>query len=111
MRIRCDDGIVREFSRAICDGDRLPDGTRANLPVKGIDSECTKCGYVFGVHSSQYLKPRFKQHVCKAATVTQLACNRCGRTWYPSSPKPPGTCPNKDCRSPYWNKKRVRKVK
>lgn len=35
-------------------------------------------------------------------------CNRCDNQWI-SKIKNPKTCPNKTCRSPYWNKKRVRK--
>jgi hypothetical protein len=64
MKILCNDGNVREFSKAICDGDYMPDGTRANLPSHGIDATCINCGYAFGVHSSKYLKPRFKAHIC-----------------------------------------------
>ncbi len=40
-----------------------------------------------------------------------LRCNRCGYEWYPRAPKLPGTCPNKACKSPYWNKARVRKLR
>ena len=34
-------------------------------------------------------------------------CNRCGYEWT-SKTKNPQTCANKSCRSPYWNKERVR---
>ena len=37
-------------------------------------------------------------------------CNRCGEIWY-SKKENPGTCVNVKCRSPYWNKKRVRDLK
>ena len=35
-------------------------------------------------------------------------CNRCNNPWT-SRIKIPKTCANAKCRSPYWNKKRVRK--
>ena len=36
-------------------------------------------------------------------------CNRCGNEWAPKNwDKIPGTCPK--CKSPYWNKKRIREV-
>lgn len=34
-------------------------------------------------------------------------CNRCDHIWY-STTSDPKTCADKDCKSPYWNKKRVR---
>lgn len=34
-------------------------------------------------------------------------CNRCDHIWYSTTPDPK-TCADKDCKSPYWNKKRVR---
>src|SRR2546421_12621296 len=37
----------------------------------------------------------------------QLTCKRCGRSWTPRSPKKPVQCPK--CKSPYWNKNRVKK--
>ena len=44
--------------------------------------------------------------------IKQLTCMRCGYQWYPrvidGEVKIPDTCPQKECRSPYWNKKRVR---
>jgi len=65
MLIRCDDGVVREFTRAYCDGDRLPDGSRLNDPMgRGREAECVSCGRLFGVHSSKYLRPAFKAHRC-----------------------------------------------
>lgn len=66
MKIRCNDGLVREFSRAYCDGDRLPDGSRLNIPYgRGQESECMSCGKLFGVRSSKSLKPAFKAHHCE----------------------------------------------
>jgi len=35
-------------------------------------------------------------------------CNRCNNQWT-SRLKNPKTCANTKCRSPYWNKKRVKK--
>lgn len=35
-------------------------------------------------------------------------CNRCDFIWY-SKNENPKTCNNRNCRSPYWNKKRVKK--
>jgi len=39
-----------------------------------------------------------------------LHCLRCGYAWEAESAKLPGTCPNKKCRSPYWNKPRTKGV-
>ena len=35
-------------------------------------------------------------------------CNRCNHKWVPRSENIPKVCPK--CKSPYWNKKRVRKL-
>ena len=37
--------------------------------------------------------------------IPTLSCNRCGHKWYSRTPN---VCPK--CKSPYWNKKRVRKI-
>ncbi|MBI1663885.1 MAG: signal peptidase I [Nitrosopumilus sp.] len=46
----------------------------------------------------------------KGLEVKELTCLRCGNKWHPriigGKVKIPSTCPNKDCRSPYWNKPR-----
>lgn len=46
----------------------------------------------------------------KKLEVKQLICLRCSYKWYPrvidGKAKIPETCPNKDCRSPYWRTKR-----
>ena len=34
-------------------------------------------------------------------------CNRCGHVWY-STTADPKTCASHACKSPYWNKERVR---
>jgi len=48
----------------------------------------------------------------KALEVKQLTCLRCGHQWHPriiaGKVKIPSTCPDKDCRSPYWNRKRLK---
>lgn len=40
----------------------------------------------------------------------KLTCKICGYQWY-SRVRYPLSCPNPDCRSPFWNRKRRRKVK
>ena len=49
------------------------------------------------------------------ATVPQkielCTCTRCGWQWYPKTPEKPKTCANQKCRSPYWDRERVRKQK
>jgi hypothetical protein len=42
-------------------------------------------------------KPKIKQRKCK----------RCNYTWVPRKKQKPVQCP--ECKSPYWNKKRVKK--
>jgi len=37
-----------------------------------------------------------------------LKCNRCNHSWYSRTPNNPKVCPK--CKSPYWNKKRIRKL-
>ena len=36
-------------------------------------------------------------------------CPCCNHSWYGQTPNMPKVCPK--CKSPYWNKERVRKVK
>jgi len=45
----------------------------------------------------------------KKIKLTILECNRCHHTWIPRSQKKPKVCPK--CNSPYWDKKRVYKLK
>ena len=49
----------------------------------------------------------------KALEVKQLTCLRCGKRWHPriidGKVKIPDTCPNKDCRSPYWQTPRKKR--
>ena len=47
--------------------------------------------------------------------IKQLTCLRCGNRWHPriidGKVKIPETCPDKDCRSPYWRTKSKREKK
>jgi len=51
----------------------------------------------------------------KGLEVKQLTCLRCGKKWHPriidGTVKIPDTCPDKDCRSPYWRTKPRREMK
>ncbi|MGI0133860.1 MAG: hypothetical protein ACREBW_02735 [Candidatus Micrarchaeaceae archaeon] len=38
----------------------------------------------------------------------KLHCLRCGWTWTPRSDELPTVCPNPKCKSPYWNKPRIK---
>ncbi len=40
--------------------------------------------------------------------MEQLTCNRCHYVWSPATLKTPKSCPG--CKSPLWNKERVRRV-
>lgn len=55
MRIKCEDGIVREFT------------VSRECPVTGDfnDSICCECGEYFGTHDTYLLKPEWKKHVCE----------------------------------------------
>lgn len=52
MKLKCDDGIVREFE----------------LPYASLNKEqesfCCECGEYFGIHDTKTLKPIFKNHTC-----------------------------------------------
>ena len=56
------------------------------VAVEGM-AKCSHCGTVFDV---------------------SFTCNRCGHTWTPRENGEPAVCPK--CKSPYWNKERVRGV-
>jgi len=49
----------------------------------------------------------------KSLEIEQLYCFRCNNRWYPriidGKIKIPDTCPNKDCRSPYWRTPRKKR--
>lgn len=40
-----------------------------------------------------------------------LKCLRCGWEWVRRSRQEPRVCPNRSCKSPYWNRERVKSVK
>jgi len=43
--------------------------------------------------------------------VEKLKCTRCGYEWWAKDPEvDPKVCANPKCKSPYWNKERVRDV-
>ena len=42
----------------------------------------------------------------KGRTLRELTCLRCDHMWFPRTPEPPKVCPK--CKSPYWNKEKVR---
>jgi len=54
MKLKCNDGIVREFS--------LP---AINEILLWNEAMCVHCGEKFGIHDTAILKPRFKAHTCK----------------------------------------------
>ena len=62
MKLRCNDGIVRNFSIARCDGDYLSDGTRQDGDLEAF---CLECGYGFGWHDTYLLKSHFRKHTCR----------------------------------------------
>lgn len=55
MKLKCNDGIVRNFTIAEYD-----DIYRWWQP-----SICLCCGFVFGIHDTRILKPKWKSHICK----------------------------------------------
>ena len=62
MRLRCRDGIVRNFAVSRCDGERLPNG---KIQQGNYEARCLECGELFGVHDLHILKPMFRKHTCK----------------------------------------------
>lgn len=38
-----------------------------------------------------------------------LKCTRCGYEWHPRAERLPKVCANRECKSPYWNRKRTLK--
>ena len=62
MKLKCDDGIVRNFAVARSDGDYLPDGSRQGW--RSSPAKCLECGKEFGVHDTHVLKPDFLAHKC-----------------------------------------------
>lgn len=42
----------------------------------------------------------------------KLKCLRCGHEWYAKDPnKLPKVCPNPKCKSPYWDRERIKEKK
>jgi len=52
MKLKCIDGIVREFILSSDNG-------------RDREAYCVHCGYKFGVHDTAILKPEFRKHTCK----------------------------------------------
>ncbi len=50
--------------------------------------------------------PAFKKLTKVCRPIPTLECLRCGHTWYPRTNRLPKVCPNRKCKSPYWNKPR-----
>ncbi len=55
MKLKCDDGIVRDFQIPI----ELDDKTDFCSPF------CKHCKKQFGVHDTYILKPLFRKHICE----------------------------------------------
>jgi len=62
MKIRCEDGIVRNFIIAHCDGEPC-DGKSSVSGNWG--SSCSECGEIFGFHDTKVLKPQWRKHKCQ----------------------------------------------
>jgi hypothetical protein len=45
-------------------------------------------------------------HILMSMKLVTLKCKRCGWEWHPRTNALPKTCPNRKCKSPYWNKER-----
>ena len=61
MKLKCNDGVVRNFQISREEGSRFPDGRSV---MKNTEAYCKGCGNYFGVHDTKILKPIFKEHVC-----------------------------------------------
>lgn len=80
--------------------------SEVNDPLLGLQEEAVRYTLIaVAVISSILLVKEFLKK--KALEIEQLYCFRCNNRWYPriidGKVKIPDTCPNKDCRSPYWN--------
>lgn len=55
----------------------------------------------------------FDEESVKVITIEvyECWCNRCKSRWISLSDTLPATCANPDCRSPYWNRMRVKDLK
>jgi len=65
MKLKCDDGVVREF--------------KVSEVKKGLhrgslrDAFCVHCGETFGCHDTHILKPKFRKHTCKAVHEQEVS--------------------------------------
>ena len=76
-----------------------------NPPLLGLQADAVRFPLIaIAVISGALLAKEFVRK--KALEVEQLRCERCSYAWYPriidGKIKIPDTCPNKNCRSPYW---------
>ena len=55
MRLKCKDGVVRNFSIA----------TRGHYTREWNDAMCLQCGHSFDIHDTKILKPMFISHICE----------------------------------------------
>jgi hypothetical protein len=59
MKLKCNDGLVREFVVAHVGFDG---------PHEYVEAYCRECGEGFGIHDTHILKPKFKEHSCEGST-------------------------------------------
>ena len=59
MRLKCEDGKTRKFKIS-----GINEITGRYTPIF-----CMECGYDFGVHDTNIVKPDLKNHVCKQKDV------------------------------------------
>jgi hypothetical protein len=50
-------------------------------------------------------------HCKKEFELPRLKCKRCGHEWARRGDELPRVCPNPECKSPYWDRERVRVLK
>jgi len=83
-----------------------------NPPILGLIEDAVRYPLIaISVISAILLGKEFTRK--KLLEIEQLYCYRCENRWYPriidGKVKIPDTCPNKDCRSPYWRTPRRKK--
>jgi len=83
-----------------------------NPPILGLIEDAVRYPLIaIAVISAILLGIEFARK--KSLEIKQLYCYRCDNRWYPriidGKVKIPDTCPNKDCRSPYWRTPRKKK--
>ena len=64
MKLKCDDGITRNFHVCLLDGDYDPYGNGERC-LGDTEAYCMECGAGFGYHDTKILKPEFRRHVCR----------------------------------------------